>query len=67
MPESIKEFERGFGDGIGEGGAAGHLSDGERAKGEEMQKKWAFNKVGSTGWPLAFPQLVPSDGQETEL
>ena len=45
VPGSVLEFEAGFAESVGENGAAVHLSGEEKARGEELQKTWAFNKV----------------------
>ena len=46
MPDTVREFEKGFGDGLGEKGHGVHLGGEDKVLADELQKKWAFNKVG---------------------
>ena len=45
IPDSVREFEKGFEDGVGEKGNGVHLTGEEKERGDKLEKIWAFNKV----------------------
>ncbi|XP_023337837.1 probable N-acetylgalactosaminyltransferase 9 [Eurytemora carolleeae] len=47
IPDSVREFEKGFEDGVGEKGNGVHLTGEEKERGDKLEKIWAFNKVAS--------------------
>jgi len=62
IPDLVKEFEDGVGDGLGEKGNGVHLSGKEKVDAEKLQKIWAFNKVASDKISLwrALPDMRSS-------